>query len=108
MKRELLTEILNDAAQASEDAFERALMNSEVFDAFNQALDEGLEKVQMLLTEREISYDPLRMEKDFLNMRNRFYDKVYDIMFKERDGIITEFCERIDELTDKMSKEFSE
>ena len=108
MKRELLMEILNDAAQASEDAFERALMNSEVFDAFNQALDEGLEKVQMLLTEREISYDPLRMEKDFLNMRNRFYDSVYKLIFDGYRGIVAKYCDYVDELTDKMSKEFSE
>ena len=114
--KQLISEIFTDAAIASEDAFERALMDCEVFDAFNKALEEGIEKLKMYCSEREISFDPERMEKDYLTICGKFYEKVHKLIFDDYNGIICEFCDYVDELTDTkrllnlteiMSKEFT-
>ena len=105
--KQLISEIFSDAANASKNAFERALMDCEVFDAFNKALEEGVKKLQLYCNMYRISFDPARMEKDYLTICGKFYEKIHKFIFDDRNGIIREFCDYVDELTDKMSKEFT-
>lgn len=105
MKR-LITELLNEAGQASEDAFERALMRSRVVEAFSDTLLDGLDKLEMYYTERGINFPREHVKHFLLTCIQHYEDKAEDIMFK--DSIVAEFCERVDKLTDRMSEEFTE
>lgn len=107
MKR-LITELLNEAGQASEDAFERALMRSRVVEAFSDTLLDGLDKLEMYYTEREINFPREHVKHFLLTCIQRYEDKAQRIMFNEFDSILAEFCKRVDKLTDGMSKEFTE
>ena len=104
---EFFDEAIQEAVQAGKDAFERALLHSDISGAFNQALENTFEGAKLRCTEREISFDSELIKDKAFALRNKFDDAVQDIIYAEFDGILAEFCGRLDKLSDKLIENFN-
>ena len=104
---EFFDEAIQETVQAGKDAFERALMNGDISDAFNRALEDACEEAKLHCMGREISFDSERIKDKAFTLRNKFDDAVQDIIYASFDGISAEFCGRLDNLSEKLIENFN-
>ena len=103
----IFDEAIQESIQAGKDAFERALMNSDICDAFSQALEDAFERAKLNCFEREISFASERIAKKLSSLRHQFEDEVQDIMYAKFDSILSEFCEQLDDLSENLIEKFN-